>query len=335
MRTILFYTGLLLSCFGLNAQDIFEKGRYCDTTVITGKKVSVELIWKYKTAKKLERGERINDRILANTADFLEFLKKDIRELLPEISKFKAIQIEFIYGLTVKGLKVKEITPIIEFNGGYALMSQQKHPNICTFQMNNESKVNIYFATLDDLLNFDFKKIFQQVELQPVETHWYPERFEFRLRKDSIVLEKVRFSSDMYLSSLDLNYGLSLIKQTPTIDFGFGMSLILEKEDSRNYRYLQQKIKLNYGYVSQFDETAQKLRLNGFFTTGYSLNIPRSRKWIGIEAGYLAHRNGGMFEKNTVVLGLSLAGGQFDFTPKVYLSKGPVFMGFSLNLIGW
>jgi hypothetical protein len=315
-----------------NAQDIFSKGRYQDTIRIESEKVDIECIFKYNQQKEISKWDTTHYNGIADETDHLIFVLKQYKS---EIEKCNPAEI--IYG---KNFPTMELTiKKLDITAKYSHLSHESYNklNIFRFEDHNGAVV-IRFANIDDVLNFDFKSVSSQLKRQAIETHWYPETFEFTLTNG--VLKPHRFSrnfelnTDTYISSIDFHSGLSLIKQKPTIDLGIGINLGIQREQM-NKVYLLQKFCLSYKYMTYYDENAKRIKINGFLNGMYALNIPRTNRWLGVEAGYLLHRQGDLFGKNTTKVALVFMGGKIDFSSGVYISKNSVVPSLSIAFTGW
>jgi hypothetical protein len=338
MKKVITIALLLVFALCSHAQDIFNKGRYLDTIRIECDKIDIEFLCKYQPERIATEHEKA-EIDLSNTLDILKYLKIFLAKHKTEIETYDPVEIVYHENFPNQSLSFRKAEPQKEFYGSDIIPSKIKRQNVLKMyiSINRPLFLTIRFSTINDLIEFDFAKAMQQLAGQSIKTHWYPELFEFTYKNDILEPDKFfkmfKIETDSYLSSIDFYTGLSLLKQKPTIDFGIGINLIIAKEQFNNVCLLK-KFSLSYRYITYYDEITQKAKFNGFLNGMYTLNFPRTKQWIGAEAGYLLQRNGYLFDKNTIRLALVFTGGKIDFSPGIFISSKSVVPSISVAFTG-
>jgi hypothetical protein len=339
MKKIITIALILILVFAANAQDIFNKGRYLDTIRIEGEKINIEFLYKYQP-EKINTKKEWAEIDLNNTISILNNLKIFLAEHKSEIEVYDPVEIILQRSHLNQSVSFRKAEPQEEYyaEGGY--LNKIKHQNVLKMDIfvNRPIFLTVRFSNVSDLIEFDFTKALQQLGGQSLKTHWYPESFEFEYKNDILEphlrIGPFQMITDTYLSSIDFNTGLSLFKQKPTIDFGIGINLAISREQM-NYVCLLQRFCLSYRYTTHYDDVSQKARFNGFIYGLYTMNFPRTNRWLGVEAGYLLHRQGDFFDNNTVKVALVFTGGKIDFSPGVFISSKSVIPCLSIAFTGW
>lgn len=173
------------------------------------------------------------------------------------------------------------------------------------------SKLAIYFDRIDqlkELAKYDFSQILKNTDLQiRKENDWY--------FKSSRFVAWVKINKDNSAEMLHRNTILS--PATNQIILTGGTSLENVKGEWNGSFYAKMIIQLgkknlakqafSFGYEWMYDFSSGEKNINHWIDMGYQYNFsknPNKGDWYGLNLGYLAKRNGDLFEKDSFRLGI-------------------------------
>lgn len=311
-----------------------EKWKYPDTLLVHADKYKIEFAVKNSNHKSLT--DSISNAFNA-MKDFLVENKEQLKFDPP---------VEIIYGIDLDGkdyMGVKQIDKekefIVKFNEQYNIGNKSS----ISVAVPSHGNMKIYFDDIDDILNINIKALVSELKIK------YPSKKKFSISPsislahkthhnfygDSLDLGVTKNNGSMHQIELSANYGSTLFKQTPTIDFGGTMSLLFSKKGILKYGPF-----LSYSIKSNYDFDTEKLFNNGFLSGGFRYNfsdVLSKSRWIGFESGYLLNRRGKLFDKDTYMFGISAQYGKFVISPQVYTSDNfkQWIPGLSIKIFGF
>lgn len=255
--------------------------------------------------------------------DLNETVEKDLKTLQSVLKAQNDIPKDFSYSITFRPNKMVAIdrsepnAKVIWENG------QQTH-----YQFNNRCTIysekyllrilfNEFEKLVSDSLGYKLEEVLDSTNaLQGRMALTYNYAFHGKVLKHD--REQDKLYGQMDLLELKGGVGANLIKNQPVIDLSAELGLTFSKKG-----ILKNQFYLSYNQLFDFPEQS-KMNLNGFVNAGYRYNLSHTigkPNWLGIELGYLAFKQGNLFDKNTFRLGINWEIGKYiSISPQLYLS---------------
>ncbi|MFA9370100.1 MAG: hypothetical protein ACERIH_00110 [Labilibaculum antarcticum] len=204
------------------------------------------------------------------------------------------------------------------------------------------SKLAIYFNTikqLKELIEYDFTQILNNTDNEVLKSSdWY--------LKSSPFVAWVKIQNDNTAELLHQNNTLSA--NDDQLILTAGTSLENVKGNWNGSFYTRMTVQLgnknlarqafSLGYEWMYDFSSGKENINHWVSLGYQRNFskdPDKGNWFGLNLGYLAKRNGDLFEKDSFRLGIEKKiNKNISIVPQIYFNdffKDP-YPGFKIKI---
>ncbi len=204
------------------------------------------------------------------------------------------------------------------------------------------SKVAVYFNTikqLEELTKYDFSQILKNTDQQlKKKSDWYLKASPFvawvKINEDNSAKLLHRINTMATTNDqIILNAGTSLenVKGSWNGSFYANMTIQLGNKNLAKQAF-------SLGYEWMYDFSFGKENINHWVSLGYQRNFskdPNKPSWFGLNLGYLAKRNGDLFEKNSFRLGIEKKiHKNISIVPQIYFHdffKDP-YPGFKIKI---
>ena len=285
---------------------------------------------------------QINDNMELNLAIYeyphlFENVEKDLKSLQSILKDNKIISGQASCTIDYEPdnlLSVKQTEPsekIIWVNGKQIRYQFNNHCYIYS----NQYKLKIKFNELEDLISDSLIiKLKQVIDTTSIIQNRSSKTYNYSFQGETLIRNKQLdgYNGQRDIISLKGGIGVNLIKNQAVIDLSAEMAFVFSKKGIQENQFY-----LTYNQLSDFSNNS-KDNLNGFVDAGYRHNLSYSVKdpnWIGIEIGFLTGRQGDLFEKNTVKLGVNWEIGKYiSISPQLYISNKSTYpavrIGFGL-----
>jgi hypothetical protein len=270
-------------------------------------------------------------------SDLSVHIEKDIKSLNSILKDRNNISEKEFYTIIYEPdilLSIKQTGPvekIIWENGKHSSFQFNNQCNICS----DNYRLKIQFNELEMLVSDSLIiKIKEVIDATCSIKGRFSRTFNYSFQGEKMVhnqqFDKINGQKDAL--SLKGGVGVNFVKNQPVIDLSAELGFILAKKGIWKNQYY-----LSYNQLSDFKDNS-KVNLNGFVNLGYRYNLSNTVKnpnWLGIEIGYLALRQGDIFEENTFRLGFNWEIGKYiSISPQLYLSGNSSYpavrIGFGL-----
>lgn len=255
--------------------------------------------------------------------DLIENVDKDLKNLKSILEANTDILEKGNYAINYtpdEVLSIEQITAgkeIIWTEGGHV---QYQYANQCNINSENYHLL-VHFNELDNLLSDSLLiKLKEVIDTTNHIQGRYSTAYNYSFEGKNMIHNK---DLDMNIGETDLialsgGVGLNLIKNHPVIDIAAEVAIMLNKKGIMKNQYY-----VSYNLMFDFADSA-KVNTNGFINVGYKHNLSKTkgkRNWLGVELGYLASRNGGLFKENTFKFGVNWEVGKYiSVSPQLFMS---------------
>lgn len=264
----------------------------------------------------------LNLRIYDYTA-LGENVEKDLKSLQSILKDNNDIPERVSYSISYepnKLLSIKQTGPgerIIWENGKQTRYQFNNQCNIISDNYSLKIQFNEIEKLVSDSLIIKIKEVIDTTSsIQGRISMTYNYSFQGQNMFHNKQLDKMNGQMDVF--GVKGGVGVNLIKNQPVIDLSAEMGLIFSKKGIWKNQYY-----LSYNQLSDFGDSTI-IHFNGFVNIGYRYNLSNiigNPNWLGLEFGYLAYRNGGLFGKNSFKFGVNWELGKYiSVSPHFYLS---------------